>query len=98
MLARRRPLRGNPATAYNAARLHLKNVGKIGAQRDLELEDRRFHAVVDDIEILVHAAADRPAEGETQCAWRNRAVLGEQSASGKKDAGCIVADGAPVQQ
>ena len=52
------PLRGDPATAHNVARLHLENVGKIASQRDLELKSHRLHAVVDDVEILVHAAAD----------------------------------------
>src|ERR1700730_852702 len=98
MLARWGPLRGDPAVAHNAARLDLKNVGKIAAERDLELKDHRPHAAVDDVEILVHAAADRPAEGEAQGTRRDRAVFGEQSAIGEKDAGCVIADGPAVQQ
>src|ERR1700738_1120053 len=45
MLARCGPLRRNPATAHDVTRLHLENVGKIAAERDLELEDHRVHAV-----------------------------------------------------
>src|SRR5215469_8882615 len=98
MLARWEPLRGNPPTAHDAARLHLKNVGEIAAQRDLELEDYRPQAVVDNVKILVHATADRPAYREPQAARRDRAVFGEQSAIGEKDAGCVIADGAAIQQ
>ena len=66
MLVRFGPLRGDPAAAHDAARLHLEDVGKVAAERDLELERYRLHAVVDDVKILVHAAADRPADGEAQ--------------------------------
>src|SRR5262249_10597167 len=84
--------------AHDVVGLHLEDIGKIAAQRDLELEGCRLYAIVDDIEILVHAAADRPAEGEAQTAWRDRAVLGQESAIGQKNAGCVIADGAAVQQ
>src|ERR1700746_1718441 len=63
MLARRGPLRSDPAAAHNPARLDLENIGKITAHRDSELKSHRLHAVVDDVEILMNAAADRPAEG-----------------------------------
>jgi hypothetical protein len=92
------PLRGDPATAHDLARFHLENIGKVAAQRDLELEGYRLHAIVDDVEILVHAAADRPAEGEAQGARRDRAVFGEDRPIGQRDARCVVADGAAVQQ
>jgi len=53
-----RPLRGDLATAYDAARFNLEDVGKVGSEGDLELKTHRFHAVVGDVEIFVQAAAD----------------------------------------
>jgi hypothetical protein len=67
-------------------------------RRDLELEDYRLHAMVDDVEILVHASADRSAQAETQGTRRDRAVFGEERAISKKDAGRVIAYGAAVQQ
>ena len=58
MLAGFGPLRCDPPPAHNAARLHLKNVCKVAAERNLELESHRLHAVVGDVEIFVHAASD----------------------------------------
>ena len=98
MLVRFGPLCGDPAPAHDVARLHLEDVGEVAAQRDLELESHRLHAVVGDVEIFVQAAADRPADGEAERARRDRAVFGEQRAIGEKDAGGIVADGAAIQQ
>ena len=51
MLARFRPIRGDAAATHNAARLHLKDIGEVAAQRDLELELHRPHAVVRDVEV-----------------------------------------------
>ena len=98
MLARRGPLRSDPAAAHNPARLDLENIGKITAHRDLELKSHRLHAVVDDVEILMHAAADRPAEGEAQGARRKRAVFREERAIGEVNAGRVIARRATVQQ
>src|SRR5215472_6871815 len=98
MLARRGPVRRNPAAAHDAVRLHLENIGKIAADWDLELEGDRLHAVIDDVEVLVQAAADRPADREAQGAWWDRAGLRQESTIGEKDAGCVVADRPAVQQ
>jgi hypothetical protein len=92
------PLRSDPAPAHNTSRLHLKDVCEVAAERDLELEPHRPHAVVSDVKVFVHAAADRPADGEAQRALRDRAVFGQQGPIGEEDAGCVVADGAAVQQ
>src|SRR6516162_11013299 len=92
------PLRGDPAPAHNPARLHLEDVGEVAAERDLELEPHRLHAVVGDVKVFVHAPADGSAYGKAQCARRDRAVFGEQGPIGQEYAGCVVADGAAVQQ
>src|SRR6516225_12450290 len=54
-LLRFRPVGRYPAAAHNTARLYFKDVGKIAAQRDLELEPHRLQAIVGDIEVFVHA-------------------------------------------
>jgi hypothetical protein len=46
----------------------------------------------------VHAAADRSADRETQGPRRDRAVFGEQGSVGEEYAGCVVVNGAAVQQ
>src|ERR1700730_6050189 len=46
----------------------------------------------------MHTASYRAADREAQHARRDRAVLGEQRAIGEKDARCVIADGAAVQQ
>src|SRR5438128_10553153 len=97
-LVRWGPLGGDPPTAHNMARLYLEDVSKIAAERDLELKDRRLHAVVEDVEVLVHAPADGSAEDKAQGARRDRAVLGEQSAIAEKDTRCVVAYRAAVEQ
>src|SRR4029077_18559398 len=68
-----RPRRGDPAAAYDLARFHLENVRKVATHRDLELEACLLHVVVGDVEILVHAAIDAPAEDEAERALRDDA-------------------------
>src|SRR5207253_367601 len=62
LLLRLRPLRGDPTAAHDAAGLHLEDVCEVATQRDLELKAYPLHAVVGDVEILVHAAVDRSAD------------------------------------
>src|SRR5262249_45640369 len=45
MLMRFGPLRGDPASTHNRARLHLEDVGEIAAERNLELEFHGLHAL-----------------------------------------------------
>jgi hypothetical protein len=53
-----RPFSGDLASAYDAARLHLEDVGKVASEGDLQLKAHGFHAIVGYIEIFMHAAAD----------------------------------------
>src|SRR5690349_14446831 len=53
-----RPLRNDAAATHDVAGFHLKNVCEVAAQRDLKLKADTLHAVVGDVEILVHTAAD----------------------------------------
>ena len=73
-----RPFSGDLATAYDTARLHLEDVGKVASEADLELKTHRLHAVVGDVEIFVHAAADRSTDGKADRARENRTVFGER--------------------
>ena len=93
-----RPLSGDLAAAHDTSRLHLEDVGEIAAEGDLELKTHRLHAVVGDVEIFVHAAADRSADGEAERARENWTVFREKGLVGKEDACRVVADGTAVQQ
>src|SRR5262249_25418245 len=93
-----RPFRGDLATAYDVARFHLENSGKVPSQRDFELKAHRLQAVVGDIEIFVHAADDRSADREADGAWRDRTVFGENSFIGEEYACCVIVVGTAVQQ
>src|ERR1035438_10012537 len=53
-----RPLGGNPPAAQDVTRLHLEDIGEVATNGDLQLELNRFHAVIHDVEIFVHAAID----------------------------------------
>ena len=61
LLPRLRPLRGDMTAAHDAAGLHLEDVGKVATKRDLKLKVYPLHAVVRDVEILMHAAIDPSA-------------------------------------
>jgi len=98
MLVRRGPLGGKSCRGAQCDRFYLEDVGKVAAQCDLELEDHRLQAVVDDVEILVQAATDRSAEGGPKVRGGIVPSSVRKSAIGEKDAGRVVADGAAVQQ
>src|SRR5262245_2962892 len=83
LLLRLRPFRGDPTAADDAARLHLENVCKIAAQRDLELKLHPLHAVVRDVEILVHTAVDRSAHDEPEGARWDDAIRGRNPPIGE---------------
>src|SRR6266478_5076006 len=98
MLVRFGPLRDDPAPPDNSARLHLEDICEVTAERDLELEPHRCPAIVGDVKIFVHATANRSAYRKAQGPRRDRAVFGEQGPIGEEYAGCVVVDGATVQQ
>src|SRR5215470_3500100 len=71
-----RPSRDDPAATHDVAGFHLKNVREIATHHDLKLEAYPLRAVVGDVEILVHAAADRSADDKAEGALRDDAVRG----------------------
>src|SRR6516165_5029825 len=79
-----RPFRGDLAAAYDAARLHLEDVGKVASEGDLQLKAHGLHAIVGYIEIFVHAAADGSADGKAKRAGRNRSIGGENRLIGEE--------------
>src|SRR5262249_1641336 len=97
-LLRRCPLRGDPPAAHDVAGLHLEDVGEVGTQRDLKLKSYPLHAVVSDVDILVHAAADRSAENKAQRALRDDAIHGGDPSIGEINARSVVSDGATIKQ
>src|SRR5262245_3962231 len=66
LLLRLRPLCDDPAATHDVAGFHLKNVCKVATQRDLKLKAYPLHAVVGNVEILVHAAAYRSADDQAE--------------------------------
>src|SRR5438046_8202802 len=57
-----------------------------------------MHAVVADVEILMHAADDGPTDRQAHGARRDGAVFGENGFIGEEDARGMIVDGAAVQQ
>ncbi len=78
-----RPFRGDPSAPHDVTGLHLEDIGEVAAQRDLELKAYPLHAVVRDVEVLVHAAADRSADDEAERARQDDAVSGVNLSIGK---------------
>src|SRR5215813_5491230 len=85
-----RPFGGDLAAAYDLARLHLENVGKVASQRDLELKAHWLQGVVGDIEIFVHTADDRSTDREAEGAQLARPVFGENGFIGEEDARSMI--------
>ncbi len=85
LLLRLRPFRGNPTAAHDAAGLHLEDVCEVATQRNLELKAYPLHAVVGDIEIFVHAAADQSADDKAERALRDNPVRGANASISEID-------------
>ena len=60
------PLRGDAAATDDAFGLHFEDIGEVAADGDLQVEADRLAAVVGDVEVFVHAAANGAAEHEAQ--------------------------------
>ena len=89
------PFSGDLATAHDAGRFHLEDIGEVASERDLKLEPHGLHAVVGDVEVFVHPTADRSADSEAKGARRNRAVLRKDGLIGQEDACRVIVDGPP---
>ena len=64
---------GDAAAPDDAAGLHLEEVGEVAAYGDLQIELHLAHAVIDEIEILMEAAANGAADRQTEV-FRDLAV------------------------
>ena len=58
--------------------LDLEDVGKIGADRDFQIEAHGLKAVVGDIDVLVHPAFNMAADHQAQRARRDRPILAHE--------------------
>src|SRR6516165_8228183 len=76
LLLRLRPRRDDVPAAHDVVRFYLEYVGEVATQRHLELKVHPAHAVVGNVEVLVHSLADQPADNETKRAWWNDPVGG----------------------
>jgi hypothetical protein len=93
-----RPVGRNPTAAYDVVRFDFEDVGKVAAQRDLELKAYAPHAVVGKVQILVQPAVDHSTDNEAERAIRNNAVGGRNAAIGEIGPRGIVGDRAAVQE
>ena len=95
LLLRLGPVGYDPTAANNVVRLDLENISEITAHRDFKLEACPVHAVVGNVEILVHAAVDHSTDDEAKRTGRDDAVDGLNAAIGEIDARRKVDDGPP---
>ena len=92
------PFGRDPSAAHAMTGFHLEDVGKVAAQRNLEVKADGLVAIVDQLEILVHAAANLATYREPQRVCRDRAALGGDFAVGQKNARRKRVGGAAVEQ
>jgi len=98
LLCGSRPLGRYSPAAHYAAGFDFEDIREIGPQHDLQLEAHGLHAVIRDVEVLVHAARNRSAHDQAQCSWRDCAVLRHNAAVREVNFRGVVADGAAVQE
>ena len=91
-----RPLSGDLATAHDAARLDLEDVGEVASEGDLELKPHWPHVVVGNVEIFMQTSADRSADSEAEGARENCTVFGRDGLVGEEDTCRVIVDRAPV--
>ena len=97
-MSRVRPFGSNPAAAHDAILFHLKEIGKVAANRDLELKAYAPHTVVGDFNILVHAASDRSAHREAKCAFWYSAAFCREYAIGEKYPSRVICECTAIEQ
>jgi len=71
---------------------------EVAADGDLKIETHGRHPVVHEVQVFVHATAERTAECQSERAGRNVAVFSEDGAIGKEDARGIVGYAARIKQ
>ncbi len=91
------PDRADLPTPDDLFRLDLEGIGEIAARSDFQIKTHCGGAVIDDVEILMHAAIDGAADHERECPECNRTALRQEIVIGEKDARGVVGDRATVQ-
>jgi hypothetical protein len=92
------PFGSNPATAHDALRFHLKQIGEVAANRYLKLKAYPLHTVVGDFNILVHTASDPPADREAECAFWYIAACRREYAIREKYPSSVICDCTTIEQ
>ena len=92
------PSGSNPATAHDTVRFHLKEIGEVAANRDLELKAYPPHTVVGDFNILVHTASDPSADREAECAFWYSAAFRHEYAIREKYLSSVISDCTTIEQ
>src|SRR5271170_2019346 len=91
-----RPRRGDAPTPHNVIALYFEDIGKVGADCDLEIEAHGSLAVVGDLDILVKAAVDMASNYQAQRARDDWPILAHELTVCQEDARGVVGDGAAV--
>src|ERR1700685_3984615 len=96
LLTRRGPLGGDAPAAQDVTRLYLEDISEAAANGDLQLELNRFHAVIHNVEVFVHTAINRAADGEPERARRYGDFHGGDGSVGEEDACGVITDASSV--
>jgi hypothetical protein len=59
------------SATHDIVRLYFEYVSEVATHRHLKLKNHPAHAVIGNIEVLVHPLADQSADNETKSAWWN---------------------------
>ena len=92
-----RPRCGDATAPYDTVALHLKDIGEIGTDRDLQIEAYWALTIIGDVDVLVQPAIDMAADHQAQSARRNRPVLTHEGAISLEDTRRVIGDGTAVQ-
>lgn len=93
-----RPFRDDSSPSDNVSGFHLEEICKVAADGDFKLELHRLHAVVDNVEIFVHAAIKPPADRQAERSRRNGSRFCCDRTIGKKAPGRVIGDSAAIQK
>ncbi len=92
-----RPFGDDAAAADDAIGLHLEHIREIAADGDFQVEADRLHAVVGEVEILMHPVGQDARDGEAEGARQHRTVLAEKLPVGKKQPRGVMRDRRTIQ-
>src|SRR5262249_33084436 len=84
--------------AYQVIGFDFEDVGKVGANRDLEVEAQALTTVAPNIQVLVKPFSDHAFQGESYGLGRNFPMLGDDPGIDQVGSGRKVSDRAGIQE